>query len=130
MVESNTTKQLSNGMDNLSLEETKDVKQVVLPQKLYMPGTMDQAITYVKEMLSAIDLNALEIGLIERYMKDPETVEKNMTGLLKKILEKHGTTKWKAKMINKVIPLFDGHVFWDTQPVGRFAQYLDTSMYD
>lgn len=81
-------------------------------------------------MLSAIDLNALEIGLIERYMKDPETVEKNMTGLLKKILEKHGTTKWKAKMINKVIPLFDGHVFWDTQPVGRFAQYLDTSMYD
>ena len=43
-------------------------------------------------MLEKFELNALEVGLIERYMKDPETVEKNMTGLLKMIFVKYGTT--------------------------------------
>jgi hypothetical protein len=42
-------------------------------------------------MLERIELNPLELGLIERYMKDPETVEKNMSELLKKIFVKYGT---------------------------------------
>ena len=33
-------------------------------------------------------------------------------------------------MINKVLPLFDKHAFWDSQPVPRFTEYLDVSMYD
>lgn len=74
-------------------------------------------------------MNALEIGLIERYMKEPETVEKRMTDLLQKILAKNGD-KYKVKLINKVIPLFGQHVFWDTQPVPHFAEYLDVSLYD
>ena len=40
-------------------------------------------------LLSRIELNPLEIGLLERYMKDPDTVEKNMTSLLGKILDKN-----------------------------------------
>jgi|688.fasta_scaffold228096_2 hypothetical protein len=42
-------------------------------------------------MLERIELNPLELGLIERYMKDPETVEKNMSALLKMIFVKYGT---------------------------------------
>lgn len=51
-----------------------------------MSGTMDQAIEHLKKMLAKIELNPLELGLLERYMKDSETVEKNMTSFLKKLL--------------------------------------------
>ena len=60
-----------------------------MPQKLYMAGTIDQSIDHIKMLLSRIELNPLEIGLLERYMKDPDTVEKNMTNLLSKILDKN-----------------------------------------
>ena len=60
-----------------------------MPQKLYMAGTIDQSIDHIKMLLSRIELNPLEIGLLERYMKDPDTVEKNMTSLLGKILDKN-----------------------------------------
>lgn len=60
-----------------------------MPQKLYMAGTIDQSIDHIKMLLSRIELNPLEIGLLERYMKDPDTVEKNMTSLLSKILDKN-----------------------------------------
>jgi hypothetical protein len=53
-----------------------------------------------------------------------------MTELLSKILAKNADDKWKAKLINKALPLFDKHVFWDTQPVPKFSEYLDVSMYD
>lgn len=54
-----------------------------------MAGTIDQSIDHIKMLLSRIELNPLEIGLLERYMKDPDTVEKNMTNLLSKILDKN-----------------------------------------
>jgi hypothetical protein len=95
-----------------------------------MAGTIDQSIDHIKKLLSRIDLNALEVGLLERYMKDPENVEKRMTEFLNKVLAKNEQDKYKAKLIGKVIPLFDKHVFWDTQPVPKFAEYLDVSMYD
>lgn len=60
-----------------------------MPQKLYMAGTIDQSIDHIKMLLSRIELNPLQIGLLERYMKDPDTVEKNMTNLLSKILDKN-----------------------------------------
>lgn len=75
-------------------------------------------------------MNVLEMGLLERYMKDPENVQPRMTELLSKILAKNVDDKWKAKLINKALPLFDKHVFWDTQPVPKFSEYLDVSMYD
>lgn len=86
-----------------------------------MAGTIDQSIDHIKFLLSQIQLNPLEQGLIDRYLKDPDTVEKNMTNLLKKILDKNSGDKYKSKLINKVIPLFEKHIFWDTQPVARFA---------
>lgn len=56
-------------------EESKEVKKIQVPQKLYMAGTVDQSIEHVKKLLERIDLNPLELGLIERFMKDPETVK-------------------------------------------------------
>jgi hypothetical protein len=94
-----------------------------------MAGTVDQSIEHVKNLLERVELNALEVGLLERFMKEPETVEKRMTDLLNKVKAKT-TDKYKAKALDKVIPLFDKHAFWDTQPVPRFAEYLDVSMYD
>jgi hypothetical protein len=79
-----------------------------------MAGTIDQSIDHIKMMLARIDLNPLELGLLERYMKDPDTVEKNMTDLLTKILAKNEQDKYKTKYINKVLPLFAKHIFWDT----------------
>lgn len=81
-------------------------------------------------MLDRVDLNPLEQGLAERFMKDPETVNQRMSDLLKKLIAKNADDKYKIKMINKVLPLFDKHAFWDSQPVPRFTEYLDVSMYD
>ena len=85
-----------------------------------MAGTVDQSIEHIKMLLNRIDLNPLELGLLERFMKDPESVERNMTDLLTKIHAKQ-QDKYKSKLVNKVLPLFAKHVFWDTQPVARFA---------
>jgi len=39
-------------------------------------------------LLQNIELNALEVGLLERFMKDPETVAQRMSDLLRKIMAK------------------------------------------
>ena len=45
---------------HLEEEESKEVKKVQVPQKLYMAGTIDQSIETVMGMLDGIDLNPLE----------------------------------------------------------------------
>ena len=39
----------------------------------------------VKRKLEGIELNALENGLLERYMQDQDTCAKNVLGLLRKL---------------------------------------------
>lgn len=82
------------------------------------------------QLLDRVELNPLELGLLERFMKDPETVEQRMTDFLTKLQAKNKNDKYKLKLISKVAPLFEKHVFWGTQPVQKFTDYIDVSKYD
>ena len=86
----------------------------------------------VKSKLEGIELNALEQGLLERYLQDQDTCAKNVCGLLKKIAAKceEKDDRYSLKKIRKVIPLFDEHDFWSTQPVPKYYEQVDSSTFD
>ena len=63
-------------------------------------------------------------------MQNQETCAQNVVGLLRKLEEKHKDDKWAVKKIRKVIPLFDEHDFWSTQPVPKYYEQVDSSTMD
>ena len=75
-------------------------------------------------------MNALELGLLERYLQDQDTCAKNVCGLLRKLEEKNVDDKYVCKKIRKVIPLFDEHDFWSTQPVPKYYEKSDASTFN
>ena len=75
-------------------------------------------------------MNVLEKGLLERYLQDQETCAKNVLGLLKKLEQKNLENKHALKKIRKVIPLFDEHDFWSTQPVPKYYEQVNASTLD
>lgn len=80
--------------------------------------------------LDGIEMNVLEKGLLDRYLQDQETCAKNVLGLLRKLEEKNLENKYALKKIRKVIPLFDEHDFWSTQPVPKYYEQVDASTLD
>ena len=101
-------------------------------EKTYTAGSHVNFVEDVKSKLEGIELNALEQGLLERYLQDQDTCAKNVCGLLKKIAAKceEKDDRYSLKKIRKVIPLFDEHDFWSTQPVPKYYEQVDSSTFD
>ena len=95
------------------IEEKKQL-QVSSGEKTYTTGSHVNFVQDVKSKLEGIELNALEQGLLERYLQDQDTCAKNVCGLLKKIAAKceEKDDRYSLKKIRKVIPLFDEHDFF------------------
>lgn len=67
-------------------------------------------------------MNLLEKGLMEKYLESPEEKSVEITNCLNQVkerLQKTDTEKRAIKCLGRVIPLFDKHEFWSTQPVMR-----------
>ena len=113
------------------IEEKKQL-QVSSGEKTYTTGSHVNFVEDVKSKLEGIELNALEQGLLERYLQDQDTCAKNVCGLLKKIAAKceEKDDRYSLKKIRKVIPLFDEHDFWSTQPVPKYYEQVDSSTFD
>ena len=99
-------------------------------EKLYSSGSTEEFIADIKMKLDGIEMNVLEKGLLDRYLQDQETCAKNVLGLLRKLEEKNLENKYALKKIRKVIPLFDEHDFWSTQPVPKYYEQVDASTLD
>ena len=111
------------------IEETKQIQEEVKTmtlsgEKTYTTGSHEAFVEDVKKKLEGIELNALEQGLLERYLQDQDTCAKNVCGLLKKLAAKYEEkdARYELKKIRKVIPLFDEHDFWSTQPVPKYYE--------
>jgi hypothetical protein len=69
----------------------------------------------VKELLSSVPMNALEKGLMEKYLQDFDNISENVTKLAKIMLKNYGEdSKTAKKELEKVIALFEKHEFWST----------------
>jgi hypothetical protein len=86
---------------------------------LYMHGSLEKFIKAIKEQLVEVPLNQLEQGLLENYLAKPETSYEKISETLKKSRTRLADNRRAQKMLNRVIPLFDHHEFWSTQPVMR-----------
>ena len=75
-------------------------------------------------------LNPLEKGLLEKYLKNEDSCSKNVLGLLRKLEAKNLENKYELKKIRKVIPLFDEHDFWSTQPVPKYYEQVNAATLD
>ena len=86
-----------------------------------MHGSLEQLKQFVDQRLTDVPLNELEIGLLNKFMQNPEENALRIADNLRKSavrLSKDGNMR-AVKIVNKVIPLFDKHEFWSTQPVPR-----------
>ena len=92
---------------------------------LYMHGSLDALVAHVKQLLVEVPLNALEEGLLDHLLASPETSYEKITETLKKCKTRLADNKRAQKMLNRVIPLFDYHEFWSTQPVMRIYQPIE-----
>lgn len=75
----------------------------------------------VNKMLEEVPLNKLEEALVKKHLENPTECAEAMTDTLKKARTRMQTADDKrgVKNLNRVIPLFDKHEFWSTQPVMR-----------
>lgn len=69
-------------------------------------------------------MNALESGLLDRYIQDPATCQKNVLSLCQKLELKAEAAddKYSLKRLRKLIPLLMEHDFWSTQPVPKYFE--------
>ena len=104
-------------------EETKD-------ELCFMYGTKQEVIEDVKGRLENVEMNPLEVGLLERYLQDPAANKDNIITLLHKLEQKNSERKYAVKRIRKLVPLFEEHEFWSTQPVPRYTDALPSSAFN
>jgi glycylpeptide N-tetradecanoyltransferase len=87
---------------------------------VYMHGTEQNfRDTVVNKMLDEVPLNKLEKSLVEKYLENPQACAEQVTETLKKAKNRLVDDKRACKQLGRVIPLFDKHDFWSTQPVMR-----------
>ena len=86
-----------------------------------MHGNSAQLKEKVKSWLVEVPLNELEDTLLEKFLDEPSESAEKITDLLTKVKKKlQGTDNKRAlKQLNRVLPLFERHEFWSTQPVIR-----------
>ena len=118
MVEANPT--------NLQIpvpEESKD-------ENVSMVGTTADMSADIRKRLEGIDLNPLESGLLEHYLRDKETFVPNIHSLLVKLAQRYNDDAFCIKRLQKVIPLFVHHEFWNTQPVPNYFDFTPQASYN
>jgi len=100
----------------LAEEENKDGSS-----PLTMYGSKEDFAEAIRGKLAEVHMNALETGLLDKFLTTPETSVQSIADLLKKVeskLELQGN-RYQLKRLRRVLALFDKHEFWDTQPVQR-----------
>ena len=96
----------------------------------FMYGDRDAFAQDVIRRLDGVDLNILEQGLLNRYIQDEATCAANVVSLLRKLEAKNLDDPYQLKRIRKVIPLFDVHNFWNSQPVPKYYEPVADTDYD
>ena len=99
-------------------------------QTTFMYGDRDAFALDVRKRLEGVELNALEEGLLDRFISDEATCATNVVNLLRKLEQKNLNNPWEVKRIRKVIPLFDQHNFWNTQPVPKYYEPVADGDFD
>lgn len=84
-----------------------------------MHGTAQDFKNDILKKLDEVDLNKLEKALLEKLLETPQDTVEQVTDCLKRARDRLKDEKRMVKQLNRVIPLFDKHEFWDTQPVMR-----------
>jgi hypothetical protein len=90
--------------------------------KLLMHGTIDQFKTAVNELLEEVPMNELETMLLDKFLSEPADCAPKVADLLGKVKKRLADHRRAQKKLSKVIPLFEKHEFWSTQPVMRINE--------
>ena len=90
--------------------------------QLLMHGDVPQFKRAIAEMLSEADLNELELQLLDKYLDKPQDCAAKVCEVLKKAQARLVDHRRSQKVIRKVLPLFDKHDFWHTQPVTKIYE--------
>ena len=99
-----------------------------MDEKRYMYGSHEEFLSDFWERLGKVAMNELEKGLLNRLLENPEENCEKIVKTLNKIKEKNES--FHAKRVGKLIPLFDQHDFWFTQPVPKYFEQVKMSEYD
>ena len=77
-------------------------------------------------------MNALEQGLLDRFVQDPAICREKCLELLVKLEKKAemADDQWSLKRLRKTIPLLMEHDFWSTQPVPKYFERYHTNQYN
>lgn len=87
---------------------------------VFMHGTQESLRdTVLNDLLKEVPLNKLEQELVKKHLENPQECATQVTDTLKRARTRLQDDRRAIKHLNRVIPLFDKHEFWDTQPVMR-----------
>jgi len=106
-----------------SNEETKS-------EQVYMYGSAADVLADTMSRLEGVEMNALEEGLLTRFLADPAQNWQQVEGVLRKLEQKNQGEVWTMKKLRRTIPLFMRHDFWGTQPVPNYFDKLPLSKYN
>ena len=106
------------------LPGTEETKGAPSNELTYVVGNQAAWGQDIKDRLEGVDMNALESGLLDRYIQDPATCQKNVLSLCQKLELKAEAAddKYSLKRLRKLIPLLMEHDFWSTQPVPKYFE--------
>jgi len=83
-------------------------------EKAYMYGSQVEVRQDTLDRIEGIELNALESGLLNRWLEDPGKNRAQIQDVLNKLSQKHADDSWAMKKLNRVVRLYMQHEFWDT----------------
>lgn len=78
--------------------------------------------------LENVEINELQKGLLNKFLENPIENSEKIVDLLRKIQDKNNG--YHSRRVGKIIPLFDKHDFWFTQPVPKYFQPVELKQYD
>ncbi len=65
-----------------------------------------------------------------KSVQDYDSYKEKVSALLEKLRKKYEGNYKMIKAIDNLIPLYNSHDFWDSQPVPKAYETIDPSQYD
>ena len=76
---------------------------------------------FFKDWLQEVPLNKLELALLQRHLENPAETAEQVADTLQRarlrLMQDQDTNRRAIKCLDRVLPLFEKHEFWSTQPV-------------
>lgn len=92
--------------------------------KILMHGSIADLKQHLKNEMDEVPMNELENLMLDKFLSEPQDCADKVAELLNKVKNRLHEQKRAVRQLNKVIPLFEKHEFWSTQPVMRVNEAI------